>query len=202
MAVVAHIGDRHMTAVTIALVATTLFSAPTEQPVELAKGDGYVVHAFGGTSGGWAVFGPQPVTALHLLHTALPSGRLTALFRSGTTVGIPVPMGLNRTPYSQTQVVGVATDAERLYVLVWSAKWVVLGDARGEVKPPESDDYALRVYWLADGSEVGTFAVGGAMRPKVLPRESVEAGTLELGKGGGVSVYGETFRFKGKQRAK
>lgn len=191
-----------MTPLALGLLATTVLSAPADEPVQLSKGDGYAVHALGGSVGAWAVFGPQPVTALHLLHTSFPSGKLTVLLRTGTTVGFPVPMGLNRVPHSQTRVVGVAADSERLYVLVWTAKWVVEDHGHGAYKPPESDDYAVQVYWLKDGTEVGTFAVGGAKRPKVLPRESVEVGPLVVEKEGGVSVYGETFRFKGKERVK
>jgi hypothetical protein len=184
------------------LVAAQPAPAATPAPdqlVRLAKGDGYVVHALVGPA--TPFFAPQPPTTPHILHTALPSGRLTVLYRSGTTVGIPVPMGLTRTPYHQTRVVGVAADAERLYVLVWSARWVVLGTGGpgAEVRPPASDTYEVRVLWLADGSMVGTVPLGGTGRPRVVPRESVEAGPLEV-MSGGVRVYGESLRFRGKDR--
>lgn len=191
-----------------ALLAATFDPAADDskpgQPIVVAKGDGFIVHTLGGAGPAPALFGRQPGTALHVLHTALPAGRLTVLFQSGTAVGIPIPMGLNRIPCSQTRVVGVAADAERLYVLVWSAEWQHLGGfgAGGEVKPPLSDVYAVRVFWLADGSEVGSFAVGGEKRPKTVPQESMEAGPLTVEKAGGVSVYGETVRFKGKDRVK
>lgn len=181
--------------------ALGLFAAAPKpgEPVAIAKGDGFVVHALGGAV--HPFLAEHPETALHLLHTALPGGRLTVLFRSGTTVSIPVPMGLNRVPYSQTRVVGVAADAERLYVLVWSAKWTVLDLGGAVAKPPESDAYAVRVFWLADGSEVGRFDVGGEKRPKTVPRESTEAGPLAVEKGG-VSAYGEAFQIEGKGRMK
>ena len=192
---------------TVVLPGTTRPSADSDrgQPALVAKGDGFVIHALGGASGAFALFSPQPPTAPHLLHTALPSGQLKVLFRSGTTVGLPVPMGINRIPYSQTRVVGVAADAERLYVLVWSAEWQVMdvgGGPTEPVKTPASDTYAVRVFWLADGKDLGSFPVGGEKRPKGVPRESLEAGPLVVEKAGGVSVYGETFRFKGKERAK
>jgi hypothetical protein len=201
-----------MTTLALGLLASALLAAAPEpaadpkpgQPIVVAKGDGFVVHTLGEANVALALIGQQPATAPLILHTALPSGRLTVLFRSGTTVGFPIPMGINRIPYSQTRVVGVAADTERLYVLVWSAEWKVLdrGGAGAEVKPPASDAYAVRVFWLADGSEVGSFAVGGEKRPKTVPRESMEAGPLAVEKAGGVSVYEETFRFKGKERVK
>ncbi|WP_439626622.1 hypothetical protein [Gemmata sp.] len=194
-----------MTPLALSLLAATLISAPpdpaTDQPVVVVKGDGFVVHAVGGAVVEPKLFGPLPAlppSPPQILHTALPAGRLTVLFRSGTTVGVPIPVGLNRTPHHQTRVIGAATDDERLYVLVWSAKWVVEGHGTGDVKPPESDNYAVRVYWLKDGTEVGAFPVSVAKRPKSVPRESMEAGPLEVEKTGGVTVYGETFRFKGK----
>jgi hypothetical protein len=170
-----------------------------DQLVQVAKGDGYVVHALVGPP--VPFFAPQPPAASYLLHTALPAGRLTVLYRSGTTAGIPEPMGYDRTPYHQTRVVGVAADAERLYVLVWSARWLVPdgGGAGGERRPPASDRYEVRVFWLADGSAVGSFPLGGTARPRVVPRELVEAGPLEV-MSGGVRMYGESLRFRGKDR--
>lgn len=198
-----------MTPLALTLLVSPLFCAPPkppiDQPVVLAKGDGFVVHAVGGDAVEPKLFGPLPAlppSPPQILHTAVPSGRLTVLFRSGTIVGVAIPMGIDRTPYRQTRVVGVAADDARLYVLVWSASWQVVGVRPAEVRPPDSDDYAVRVYWLADGSEVGTFPVGGAKRPRSVPRESTEAGPLEVLKAGGVTVFGETFRFEGKELMK
>jgi hypothetical protein len=176
-----------------------LAATAPDQPAQVAKGDGYVVHALVGPRSPF--FAPQPPTTPTVFHTVLPEGRLRVLYRSGTTVGIPVPMGIDRTPYHQTRVVGVAADAERLYVLVWSTKWMVLGagDLGAGPGPPASDAYELRVFWLADGSLVGAFPLGGTARPRVVPRESVEAGPLEV-MSGGVWVYGESLRFRGKDR--
>jgi hypothetical protein len=190
----------------LVLLASVTFAADPKpgQPVVVAKGDKFVVHALSSGGGVAALFGERPLTAPHLLHTALPDGRLTVLFRSGTTIGFPIPMGVDRTPYSQTRVVGVTADAERLYVLVWSAEWVVESwqGAGNEIKPPKSDTYAVRVFWLADGSEVGKFDLKGEKRPKTVPAESLEAGPLTAEKTGGASAYGETFRFKGKELLK
>lgn len=170
-----------------------------DQPVQVAKGDGYVVHALVGPASPF--FAPSPPTTPTILHTALPAGRLTVLLRSGTTVGIPEPMGYVRTPYHQTRVVGAAADVERLYVLVWSTRWLVPDGrgAGGERRPPASDTYEVRVFWLADGSAVSSFPLGGMGRPRVVPRESVEAGPLEV-MSGGVRVYGESLRFRGRDR--
>lgn len=184
------------------LVAAQPVPAPAaapDQPVQVAKGDGYVVHALIGPASPF--FAPQPPTTPTILHTALPSGRLTVLYRSGTIIGIPVPMGIDRTPHHQTRVAGVAADAERLYLLVWSARWVVLGAGAPGAGPgpPASDTYELRVFWLADGSLIGSVPLGGMGRPRVVPRESVEAGPLEV-MSGGVRVYGESLRFRGKGR--
>lgn len=201
-----------MTTLALGLFAPTLFAAAPEpavdpkpdQPVVVAKGGGFVVHALGGAAAAPALLAQQPATDTLILHTALPAGRLTVLYRSGTSIGTPIPMGINRIPCSQSRVVGVAADTERLYVLVWSAEWRALdrGGVGKEMKPPESDAHAVRVFWLADGSEVGSFGVGGEKRPKAVPRESTEAGPLAVEKAGVVSVYGEAFRFKGKDRVK
>ncbi|MBP3956390.1 hypothetical protein J8F10_13990 [Gemmata sp. G18] len=189
----------------LALAALTILLAAdpkADQPVVVTKGDAFIVHALA-NSARQILFREYPPAAPLLMHTALPSGKLTVLFRSGTTIGIPIPMGLNRTPYSQTRIVGVTADAERLYVLVWSASWKVedFGGAP-PIKPPESDSYAVRVFWLADGSEVGNVPLGGSKRPKNIPTESMEAGPLASEKPGSVSVYGETLRFRGKELQK
>jgi hypothetical protein len=170
--------------------------------VVLAKGTGYIVHGLGGES-------VLPASAATVLHTALPAGTLQVLVRSGTTVGIPVSMATDRYPttqtwpITQTRIAGVAADAERVYVLVWSASWKfnASGAAGPQVKPPESDAYTLKTFWLADGSEVGSFAVGGDRRPKTVPPEKFEPGPLAAERGT-VTVYGQTFRFEGKKRVK
>jgi hypothetical protein len=65
-------------------------------------------------------------------------------------------------------------------------------------KAPESDAYALHVFWLQDGTDLGGIALRGAKRPKTAPGETFERGPLAV-KGGTVTVYGETFRFRGKK---
>src|SRR3954468_17280347 len=96
---VAHQEAGPMTALALGLFVPALLAAASpeppadpkpDQPVVVARGDGFVVHALGGAGAAGGLLGKRPATAPHLLHTALPAGRLTVLFRTGTSVGIPV----------------------------------------------------------------------------------------------------------------
>jgi hypothetical protein len=170
-----------------------------DDPIVLAKGKGFIVHGLPGRT--VALVRPDPPPPAALLHTALPSGKTRTLLRTGTTVGVPVPMAIDRYPITQKRLVGVAADGERLYVLVWSATWKYEDFAgKGLVigKAPESDAYALSVYWLEDGTDLGGIALRGAKRPKTVPAETLDKGPLAV-KDGTVAAYGQTFRFRGKK---
>jgi hypothetical protein len=89
-----------------------LLAAAADDPVVLAKGKAFIVHALPGAR-------PEPLARAAppepstLLHTALPSGKTRILLRTGTVVGMPVPMAIDRYPITQKRVVGVAADGER-----------------------------------------------------------------------------------------
>ncbi|MBY0232897.1 MAG: hypothetical protein K2W96_26745 [Gemmataceae bacterium] len=171
-----------------------------DDPVVLAKGKSFIVHALADEK---ALLDPLPRTpSTAILHTGLPSGKTRTLCRSRTVAKMLPAMAIDRYDLEQTRVVGIAADKERLYVLVWSASWRYEDfAAKGLVvgKPPESDSYMLRVFWLEDGKEIESVALGGKKRPKALPGETAEKGPLEA-KDGEVEAYGEVFRYKGRKR--
>jgi hypothetical protein len=170
------------------------------KPTVLAKGDGFIVHGLGARARFFTLMG-HPASAATVLHTSRPSGELVLLAQSGTAVGIPVPMAIDRFPITQTRIAGVAADAERLYVLIWTARWTH-EDIRGmgvQIHPPKSDLYKVNVFWLADGSAIGEFALTGEKRPKDMPPEKLDTGPMRVDDAG-VTVHGDVFRFKGKER--
>ncbi len=184
-----------------ALAVLALAADPiSDDPVVLAKGKGFIVHGLSGAKPLELTPASAPSPSA-ILYTALPSGKTRTLFRGGSTASMLPPMAIDRWDVSQKRVAAVAADAERLYVLVWSASWrhedfggkgLVVG------KPPESDRYTLRAYWLEDGSEITAVALRGK-RPKGVPAERLDKGPLEV-KDGAVTVFGEVIRYKGKKR--
>ncbi len=120
---------------------------------------------------------------LMLLHTARASGEMTVLARTTGTMAIST----RRISYVQTRILGIAADAERLYVLAWSV--------RAWDKPPDRDApveggrYELRAFRLADGKALRAPALKPEGLPKGAPPETLEHGPLRLVEGG-VECYG------------
>jgi hypothetical protein len=182
------------------LLTALLLAAPEDDPVVLARGKSFIVHGLTGPKGLRGSARPEPTV---ILHTALPSGKTRALLRSGTTIGLPIPMAIDRYPITQKRIAAVASDSERLYVLVWSASWRYEDfDGKGPVvKPPDEGNLELKVFWLEDGTEGDSIPLRGEKAPKMAPAESLEKGAIEV-KEASVKVHGETLHFKGKKRVK
>jgi hypothetical protein len=144
----------------------------------------------------------REVVGISIVYIPLPDGGPKTLLQTGDRPG--APDGTKEGGATQTRVVAVTWDAERLYVLVWHGKWERPGLAMGMVPPlsvlAPSDDYRLYTFWLADGSDLAPVRVR-AKEAKV-PPEELKRDLMERLGGGGVKVFGQTVRFDGKALVK
>jgi hypothetical protein len=169
------------------------------KPTLVLKGKHCFIHAL--------PFAPEPTrlradflpTGLQLLHTLSETGEMRLLLTSGTreTVG---PERALRLHYTQTRIVGVAGDADRLYVVTWTSS-----DLRD---PPSSTadrikggSYRLDVFWLVDGSQLTELQLTSKALPETSPRETTDNGSLEVGEKE-VTCYGLTISVRGKEIGK
>lgn len=180
-------------------------AGPQPEPVLVAKGKGFLVHAVllgdekAGKVGGLQAF--QTTTVPHgvaVLHTATESGKMKALVTSTTAVRQSPPMGIDRLYYTATQVAGVTADLERLYVLVAERKKTLMLPQR----IPEDGDYGaaaytLQVYAVEDGRLLHRLPLKEGNFPKEPAPETAKPGPLAV-KEGGVTCFGVTFAFKGE----
>jgi hypothetical protein len=178
---------------------------PASEPVLLAKGAGYYVHAipdvlaplsgFAGALGGQR-FGK----GLGLYHTAAGSGKMQFLIGGGTSAVI-IPMGIDRIQYTDRRIAGVVADPDQLYVLVCD-RWNQI-ERRDPIPPPKEFTgrgwYTLVVFNLADGKLLHELE----LKEGDFPREPSATDTAKPGplvlKPNGVAVFGVTFTFKGPE---
>ena len=180
----------------VALPARAQEQPELKKPVLVSKGTKHFVHALDMSplrAEGWVEFVVAP--GWGLVYTNRESGQMQHLMRPTGTVRI----NTRRISYSQSRIVGVAADANRLYVLRWQSGRVFDKPPAADAKP-EGGRYELSVFWLADGSLVQLRPLGTKGLPKHAPVQQLTPGPLKLVKGG-VSCYGSTFRYKGKKPA-
>jgi hypothetical protein len=96
--------------------------------------------------------------------------------------------------FHQIRIVGIASDAERLYVLSWNS---------GQTRNPPGEaategHYSLQTFWLAEGARIYAWPLTGSDVPAAAPAETTDKGPLQL-TGNGVSCYGTTVSFKGNE---
>ena len=133
-----------------------------------------------------------------LLHTRLKTGQGREMLRTKTTREWRTRVG----GFWHNRIAGVAKDAERLYVAVWSARGRGLAPTfllPAERRPANSPRYhsalEVRVFALADGRLLHKAAVPGA--PAAVPPETAAGpGPLKVGKAG-VDCHGTRLRFEG-----
>lgn len=130
-----------------------------------------------------------------LLLTTLESGEMKVL---SATASWSVPT--RRISYRQTRLLGVIGDAERLYVLIWDSGRVFDSPPPPASQKTKAGTYQLFVFWLGDGSTIVSQPLTGDL-PAEVPVETAEKGPLQL-VDGGVSCFGTTVKFKGKQSVK
>jgi hypothetical protein len=200
----------------LTMLATLILSAPapavqppgvpSPEPVLVAKGKGFLIHAV--TLGSEPA---QPKTpplvafqtaalsqGVAIFHTDTETGKMKALMTSGMLVRQSPPMGIDRLYYTATRVAGIAADTERLYVLVSVRKKTAMLQARPMENPDfEPATYHLAVLSLADGEALHVLPMKEGDFPKELPAETVKPGPVEL-KENGVACFGVTFTFKGQ----
>jgi len=127
-----------------------------------------------------------------LLYTSRESGRMTRLVE---TTGI-VAVNTRRASYRVTRLLGIASDSERLYVLLWFS-------GRVYDRPPEEGAaleggrYEMRVFWLGDGGALRSPPLGPSGLPAAAPRASLGVGPLKI-VSDGVSCFGRTARYDGR----
>jgi len=160
-------------------------------PVLVAKTDAALVHAVR------TARDPSEAEPWHrrsdgylLLHTDRKTGEMRHLIPNTGTVEVPTV----RPSVVQTRMVGVAADAERLYVLLWTSGRIFDRPPASDA-PVEGGRYELRVFWLADGSQIAKPALDPEKWPKTAPPEVTDAGPLKLVKDG-VECYGVTARYE------
>ena len=178
------------------------------KPRLVAKGDTYLVHITPGAPSTAEAQGRSEVVT----HTRRDTGYMTVLASASAAPRLTDRLlaaefgGYGRGGRTvTTTIAGIRCDAERAYVLVTHWAYHPGTPAMG---PFENRTYGeLRVFWLADGSRVGTFAVEKAehlqrfahFRFLGQPEAAIDdAGPLKADVGG-VSVAGQVFRFEGKK---
>ena len=176
----------------VLLVFASQALSANEDPVLLEKHEDCFVHALRA----WPARGDHVerlVARGHsLLHTARATGKMTRLVPATGTVAI----NTRRISYRVTRVLGVAADAKRLYVVLWSSGRIFdAPPAQGAAV--KGGRYALRVFWLADGSELSSPPLGPGGLPAAAPEPSLGAGPLKLVPGG-VSCFGTKARYEGR----
>lgn len=171
--------------------ASPAFSA-NEDPVLLEKHKDCFVHALPA----WPARGDHVERLVErghsLLHTSRATGKMTRMVAATGTVAI----NTRRISYRVTRILGVAADAERLYVVRWSSGRIFdAPPAKGAAV--KGGRYELRVFWLADGSRLSAPPLAPGGLPSAAPQPSLEAGPLKLVPGG-VSCFGTSARYKGR----
>jgi len=186
----------------LALLAPVLLAQDEEKtpppPVLVAKSDAAFVHALRQAviPQGWGLRGGER-EGYDLLHTNRKTGEMKRLIRPTGTFSVPT----RRLSYVVARMIGVAADAERLYVVLWQSGRIFDRPPAADA-PVEGGRYELQVFWLADGSRIAAPWIDPENWPKAAPPETVEAGPLKLVKGG-IQCYGVTGRYEGKElRAK
>jgi hypothetical protein len=196
----------------LAVVAlATIFLAPAPAPEEkpeakdaakpvlIVKHKDCLIHA---------IPQPIPVTALRemegahmlLVHTSTATGDMKRLLASGQSSVTSPHMNIDRIYYTRTNIVAVTADAERLYVVWHKTKdtvLMVLGEGRDRptFKP---GTFSLIVFRIADGEKLHTLEMKEGDFPDKMPTDSSDPGPLKLIEGG-VTCYGVTFEFTGKE---
>jgi len=133
-----------------------------------------------------------------LLHTRMKDGRGRELLHTKTTREWRTRVG----GFWHNRIAGVAKDAERLYVAVWSAhgrgvapSFLLPAERRPAHPPRHHASLEVRVFALADGRFLHKAAVPGA--PAAVPPETAAGpGPLKVVKGG-VDCHGTRLRFEG-----
>jgi hypothetical protein len=170
-------------------------------PVLVAKGPGYYLHAIPGAVGIRAAFlGSERVgIGLGLFHTTAESGAMRLLMASGTTVVI-IPMGIDRMVFTQTRIAGVAANAEYLFVLRQERyKKILRQEPIREPGEYEAPGYSLAVFRLTDGTPVQNVELKrGDFPTQPTATDTLKPGPLTL-KQNGVAVFGVTYTFKGTE---
>jgi hypothetical protein len=185
---------------TILAVLTSLVPPPDTLPKPrlVARGETYFVH----------IVPPAPAAKnrpgrpMQVTHTRRDTGEMTIL-ASADAVSPLHDFGSDfmRASWDRRGVAGVRVDDERVYVLTTHS----VGFSTPAMGAHDRTTAELRVFWLADGSRIGTYAVEGVadlgrFGPLRLPGdpEDPDAGWLKADTDG-VSVWGQVFRFKGKE---
>ena len=174
------------------LLLVTPVLAADEDPVLLATHQACFVHALPA----WPaqadrverVVGPGHA----LLHTSRATGKMTRLLPATGTVAI----NTRRISYCLTRVLGVAADAERLYVVLW-ASGRIFDRPPAEGAALAGGRYELRVFWLGDGGALPAPPLGPDGLPAAAPEPSLGRGPLNL-VSDGVSCFGTTARYAGR----
>ncbi len=159
------------------------------KPVLVHKSDSSFVHALR-TGGDGTLLERVVEPGCMLLHTVRTSGEMTVLVPPTGTLAI----NTRRISYVTTRILGIAADAERLYVLFWS------GHAFDKPPGPADGRFELRTFWLADGAALRAQILKAEGLQNEIPAETLEKGPLRLVEGG-VEAYGTRATFKERQAA-
>jgi hypothetical protein len=163
------------------------------KPILLLQEKDYFVHAVPGVplqSDGWVFPG-----GLRLLHTLKGTGEMRILATSGTQASRDEMSRALRVHYVETRFLGIASDAERFYVVTWK------GNLTSPAKEPvKGGEYRLLVFWLADGSQLADLALTGKGLPEAAPKETTDKGPLTV-HAEDVTCCGLSVSIKGKQIA-
>lgn len=162
------------------------------KPIEVARGDAYVIHALSSPNGyDWLPIENRFV----LLHTSLPNGELKTLLRSGTSVSFSPPMGVNRTHYHRTRIVGVAAHEDRLIVLTRRDHATVMELGASPRLPRfELIDFQLILFDASKGDQLDQISLKHSDVDEAPRGESLEAGPIARA-ADVVTVFGQRLRI-------
>ena len=127
---------------------------------------------------------------------------MQCLLTAGTFAGMPIPMGIDRIPYTMTRLLGVTTTDKYLYAAIWQAETLVM-NLQGRPQHPSFDTGA---YWLSawnvrDGKKLSAIEVVGQQLPKKPPAAALDRGPLTV-EADTVALFGASFQFDGRAFAK
>lgn len=164
---------------------------PKAGPSLILKGKDCLIHAVSNMAPAEEGEESRRLGGQQLLYTATATGEMKTLVLTGSW-----SEPTRRISYRQNGILGIASDEERLYVLIGQT---ARSYDRPAWKNPES--YTLKVFWLADGSLISDKMLGGGDLPKELGKQTTDKGPLSV-KDSAVTCFGNTVAFKKKEVVK
>lgn len=201
--------NRQLKRITLLIFAICMSPAFADEEGEavkaklIAKGDGYLVHVLPTQLMAGFGFGlPERCGVLNsngiVMHTTIKTGQMKCLFISGHESARGLPMGIDRMHHATSRLLGIIASNDRIYLLTWQARSVVMITGR-EVQRPSFGQgrYNLSVFDAGNGNKLASTKIVGAL-PESPPPEAFDKGELRV-VGEKITVFEQVLQFDGKQ---